>query len=128
MMLFLTSMNVSLQVFFLSVNFKVYGIQKINDDHFLLLVILISAILGALSKFVWGVLIDKYNFKYVISVCLSLGGIFTFTFCFVSSNKLLFLIWYTVITVCERGFLTIGAPALIKIFGLYIGTNLIPAY
>ena len=45
------------------------------------------------------------------------------TFPLVASNKLLFLIWYTVITICERGFLTVGPVILVILFGVEHGTN-----
>ena len=33
------------------------------------------------------------------------------------------MIWYTMITICERGFLTIGPPILIKLFGVDSGSH-----
>jgi hypothetical protein len=47
------------------------------------------------------------------------------TLSLISSYKFLFLLWYTFITVCERGFLTVGTPVLIKMYGVEIGTHVI---
>ena len=77
LLLLITSCNVSLQVFFISLNFKVYGTEKINDDHYLMTVLVVSQIVASLSKFVWGYAIDKMSFKLVLNFSLLLGGIFT---------------------------------------------------
>jgi hypothetical protein len=45
------------------------------------------------------------------------------TISLIATVKSLFLIWYTVITICERGFLTVGTPVLIKMYGVEIGTH-----
>lgn len=112
----------------MSLNFKVYGLLKINDDHFLMITLVVSSILAALSKFLWGYIIDKLSFKKVIIASLILGGGFTLSLPFVSEHRSTFMIWYTMITICERGFLTIGPPILIKLFGVDSGSHLIPFY
>ena len=78
-------MNVSMQVFFVSLNFKVYGNLKINDDHFLMSILVISSIIAAISKFIWGYLVDKYPYKLVLGFCLTIGGGFTMTWPYISS-------------------------------------------
>lgn len=87
-----------------------------------MLVLVVSSIVGAVSKFLWGYIIDKINYKTVIIISLVLGGIFTLILPFVSSDRFGFMVCYTMLTVCERGFLTIGPPILVKIFGIEHGT------
>ncbi len=76
-LLLLAATNVSLQVFFISLNFKVYGNQKIDDDYFLMSVLIVSQIIASISKFVWGYAVDNMSYKLVLIVSLALGGGFT---------------------------------------------------
>ena len=68
-------------------------------------------------------MIDVFHFKKVLVMSLFFGGLFTVTLPLVATNKLCFLIWYSIITVCERGFLTVGPPILIILYGLEDGTK-----
>lgn len=48
---------------FLSLNFKNYGITKINDDHFITLVGIMYLSSTSISSILWGLFADNIPFK-----------------------------------------------------------------
>ncbi|KAL4483010.1 hypothetical protein ABPG74_019036 [Tetrahymena malaccensis] len=111
---------------FISINFKTYGLTKINDDHFLTYIITFSTLISSISNIGWGYLVDKYNFKTVylrlIIVILAAG----FLFPIFSDSKLGFYIFFQILSASERGLYTIIGPGLVKIFGMKLGAELFP--
>ncbi|KAL4512575.1 hypothetical protein ABPG72_020412 [Tetrahymena utriculariae] len=111
---------------FISINFKTYGLTKINDDHFLTYIITFSTLISSISNIGWGYLVDKYNFKTVylrlILVILAAG----FLFPIFSDSKLGFYIFFQILSASERGLYTIIGPGLVKIFGMKLGAELFP--
>ncbi|EAS05631.2 MFS transporter (macronuclear) [Tetrahymena thermophila SB210] len=111
---------------FISINFKTYGLTKINDDHFLTYIITFSTLISSISNIGWGYLVDKYNFKLVylrlILVILAAG----FLFPIFSDSKIGFYIFFQILSASERGLYTIIGPGLVKIFGMKLGAELFP--
>lgn len=84
-------------------NQKAYGQEKIDNDKFLTLVGSISSVGNCLARIAWGILSDKFPFKYVILANLTLTMILTITMQFVNGIKILYLIWVFLVFFCFGG-------------------------
>ncbi|EGR30235.1 major facilitator superfamily protein, putative [Ichthyophthirius multifiliis] len=111
---------------FISLNYKTYGLTKINDDHFLTYLISITTIVSSLSNILWGYLVDRYQFRsvYIFLICIIL--ISGFIFPIISSNIFGFSIIYQILGSTERGLYTIIGPGLVQIYGIKLGSELFP--
>jgi MFS family permease len=118
MIIYLTIVASALNGFFLSLNFKNYGMTKINDDHFVSVVGMSYLTVTALGSMLWGLVADKMIFKYVYMIIMFIVGILTFTLPFVSEIKICFAIWILLIGVFNSGFAVLAGPLLIYYFGL----------
>ena len=58
LMIFYATFIVSIYGTFLNLNFKIYGLTKINNDKFLTEIAGINVLCGAISSIFWGILID----------------------------------------------------------------------
>ena len=102
--------------YFIANNYKDFGDDHINDDHFL-------SIIGAASsacagfRFTWAFLMQKYSFKFVYSIMLVLQIIVAMTLNWSVKNKYSYLIsiWLTIWI--EGGHFTILPTVLGKIYG-----------
>lgn len=104
---------ISLFALFLGINFKIYGLRKLGNDHLVMYTVTIATVIGSLSNLAWGRFLDKFNYKNVLLVLIFLTGIFAITLPMVSDSAVLFFLWFTAIGVCERGLYTIIGPILL---------------
>ena len=79
-----------------SLLFKNYGLENIPDDAFITFVGTIGAVTNGLSRGFWGVLVDKYQYKYVYGVLFLIQAGIGFTISLISSSKPLYLIWIAI--------------------------------
>ena len=109
--------------YFTATNFKAYGLSKISDDSFLTLVGSLSCVFNGGGRFFWGALSDKWNFKRVYFIILTIQIIEIATLRFVSEYKPLYLIWICVALLCEGGHFVIFPPLCLKVFGPQVGSR-----
>jgi len=102
-------------------NYKVYGLENINDDSFLTLVGSIGSATNGCSRAVWALLYDKFGFKKVYFCLLILQAVLAATLNFISSVKALYLIWYALIMGCEGGQIAMFPAVTAKVFGAKVG-------
>jgi len=109
---------------FLASSFKVYGSNKINDDHFLTVIGSFGSIANGCTRAVWALSFDKFGFKKVYFVLLSIQLILAPTLDLVAGSKTLFLIWYSLIMGCEGGHFAMFPSVTAKVFGLKNGPKI----
>jgi len=73
--------------------FKNYGLENINDDAFITTVGTIGSVMNGISRGFWGVLIDKFPYKYVFGSLMIIQIIIGFTISQIVEYKALYLIW-----------------------------------
>ncbi|EGR28666.1 major facilitator superfamily protein, putative [Ichthyophthirius multifiliis] len=123
-LIYFSSFFINFIFIFLSLNFKIYGLTKINNDLFLTYLATIASVLGSLSTIFWGFIVDKFTFVYIypnmilcliFSICL---------FPLLSSFKFLFALDFIIFSLVEKGIYTIVAPGLVQLFGMSVGAEL----
>lgn len=124
--IFLCSFFMSLYSFYLHVNFKSYGLNKINDDHFITIVGFLNGV-GALGgRIIFGHIHDKTTFQKLLLILEFFLAIFSITFPLVSDYAYLYAVWIVILAAIDGGIMCILGPGLIKIFGFEIGSKLYP--
>ena len=125
--LFLNALCAAMFSIFLSLNFKTYGLQKVNDDHFVTFLSFLNGLASAMGRLFWGCFLDRNRFKNIYVVLELLLAIFTFSFSWVSSFSIvLFALWIFITAFIEGGLVTVLGPGLCKIFGMTVGPQLYP--
>ena len=109
--------------YFTATNFKDYGLSKISDDSFLTLVGSLSCVFNGGGRFFWGALSDKWDFKRVYLIILSIQIVEVATLRFISEYKSAYLIWICVALLCEGGHFVIFPPLCLKVFGPQVGSR-----
>lgn len=61
--IFISTTFMNIEQIFLSLNFRAYGLMKLNDDHLVTSIINWNSIFGSISCIYWGYYIDKFSFK-----------------------------------------------------------------
>lgn len=115
----------------ISNNYKVYGLEKIEDDSFLTLVGSIGFICNAFSKLLWSNLFDRFGFKRVYSILIIVEVKFTSllyfilskaaivaTMNFISGTKILYLLWFGIAMATDAGQYAIMPAETAKVFGV----------
>ena len=110
----------------LGLNYKSYFLSKINEDFFITFVDLVALLASSFANILWGLLIDRMNFKILFIIIHFVSGIGAIALPFSATNKVLFFIVYVITMMFNKGALVITGPALIKIFGDDIGNQLFP--
>ncbi len=65
---------VMVMVMLIGINFKKYGLTKINDDYYLTLVSTFSQLISSITNLAWGYLLDYVSFKWMsIFFCFFTG-------------------------------------------------------
>ena len=126
LIIFLCSFFLSLYSFFLHINFKSYGLNKINDDHFITIVGFLNGVGAFGGRVLFGHILDKTNFQKLFFILELLLAIFSFTFPFISDHAYLYALWIIVLAGVDGGIMCIIGPGLIRIFGFEIGSKLYP--
>ncbi|KAM3137441.1 hypothetical protein pb186bvf_010414 [Paramecium bursaria] len=125
--------NIFLMYFFasffevtLGLNYKSYGLSKINNDQLLTWVDTCGIVVASLSNFLWGRLIDIYDFKQIFVKVFIAMGILAMLFPICIINQISFVIQYLTLSIVTKGAIVILGPGLLKIFGGDVGTQIIP--
>mmetsp|Transcript_36777 Transcript_36777/g.33006 ORF Transcript_36777/g.33006 Transcript_36777/m.33006 type:complete len:141 (-) Transcript_36777:288-710(-) len=106
---------------FMANNYKVYGLEQVNDDQFLTIVGSVGSITNGCSRAGWALALDKFGFRKVFFIVIIIQSIISATINAVSETKALYLIWYA-ITMCTEGGMFSMFPAITgKVFGARIG-------
>ncbi|CAI2366979.1 unnamed protein product [Moneuplotes crassus] len=113
----------SLYPYYLASNFKSFGMQEIDNDHFITIVGAIGAISNGASRLGWAVLSDYFGFKKVYLCLVILQIINAFTLTQVACYSMLYLVWIAVAFACLGGHFALFAPLSAKVFGGSIGST-----
>ena len=68
--MYFTGFLVAMNGTFITLNFKMYFLTKINDDSYLTFVASFNLLISSLSNAIWGPIADKYPFKYIYSLAM----------------------------------------------------------
>lgn len=82
--------------------------------------------IGAVFTILWGVVIDRCDFRAVYVGSISCFSVIAIGFVFVSGSKIMVSICYTLLQVFNSGIVICVGPALIKYYGLKLGEELFP--
>ena len=104
--------------------FKNYGLENIPNDVFITIVGTIGSIMNGLSRSFWGVLVDKYQYKYVYGTLLLVQAGLGFTMNLISSSRPLYLIWIGASFFCLGGNFSISPTILARIYGGKTGSKI----
>lgn len=91
-LIYVSTFFLSCFALFVNLNLKTYGLTKINDDHFLTIMVTVCTLISSISNLVWGFVIDSYNFRQVyltLIICILTAG---FLFPFFATNKFGFVL------------------------------------
>lgn len=110
--------------YFLSSNFKTYGLDKISDDSFLTLVGSLSSLFNGGGRLFWGIVFDKIDFKKTYSIILIIQILVLATMRFISDYKASYLIWVCIGLLCEGGHFVIFPPISLRVFGPNVGSKI----
>ena len=103
---------------FISSLYKVFGLSFIDDDQFLAVVGSVSAILNCAGRIVWGLIADRFGFKFSLVLQSALMTIFLSTFYATSVlGKPGFFVWVCVIFFCVGGDFSVFPTAMAVSFG-----------
>ena len=108
----------SMYGYFVAANYKNYGIVNIPDDRFLTLLGSLGALFNGSGRLLWGVILDRSNFKTVYTVLATLMALNAFTLYFVQENKGLYMIWVCSALLLEGGHFVLFPTLSIKVFFL----------
>lgn len=77
----------------------------------------VFAFLNGSSRFIWGLLFDKFNFKTLISINFCIQIIVSISISFISSNVYVYILENWLIAICISGCFTLLPPIFNKTFG-----------
>ena len=99
-------------------NFKNYGLKTINDDSFLTLAGSIGSAANGISRVLWGVSYDKFNFKKTFGGLIVIQIVLAATLELVNDIKPVYFIYVCLILVCNGGLFVIFPPLCSKVLFL----------
>jgi len=106
--------------FFIVTNYKVYGFNAIKDsatDVFLTFVGSMAMLSNSVWRIFWGALFDRFGFKLLFRIMITIQLICIGTFSMIAFNKYLFMIWILTFMVCEGGYFCIFPAYSISNYG-----------
>ena len=101
---------------FVVTNYKSYGLDNGLSENLLTLIGSLGAIFNAI-RFVWSALLDKFSYKLVYGVLLTLQIIFGILIVLCRKSPVLYSVSYCVLMLCEGGHFTILPNITKQIFG-----------
>ena len=105
-------------VSFIATLFKVFGLTFIDDDQFLATVGSMSAVLNCAGRIVWGLVADKFSYRFALVSQSGIMTMFLLTFYATSAvGKPMFFIWVCVIFFCVGGVFSLYPTAIAHSFG-----------
>ena len=109
---------------FLAANFKNLGILRISDDNFLNFVGSVGAISNGSGRIIWGIIMDKWEFKKTYVFILIIQIFESFSLIFIMQYQFLYMIWVGIAFFCLGGHMVIFPAFCIKHFGTKIGPKI----
>jgi len=92
--------------FFMVNNFKTYPENTdhpaLNDDHYLTSVGSAASVFNA-SRFIWSGALDRFSYKKVYGVLLTIQIVTSATIPLISDSKVLYAMWVCLALFCEGG-------------------------
>ena len=108
----------------ISVNYKTYMKGKILDDRYLTMIGAFGAVACSLSRYVWGMILEKETFK-IIYYCLAiLNCVLAFSIIYVKDVKELYFLYVLLSYIVYGGHLGIFPAVASKIFGMRYGPQI----
>ena len=98
--------------------FKSFGMYHINSDNFLTIVGSVGSVFSG-TRFLFSYLIDLYSYKFSYAIVLTINILFGFTLVLVCDNKVLYLIWISMLSWASGAHFTLIPTVIAKIFGPY---------
>ena len=110
---------------YLMMNFKIIYMPIVGDDHFLSYASMICSIVSIFGAFLWGCLGDAKGVHFTILVLsvLDFGGKIFSDF---AKEKPAIVVMVVLIGLISKSMMTIAGPGFVEIFGLKLGTELLP--
>ena len=105
--------------FIVTYNYKFFGEDFIEDDHFVTLVGSAASIFGVIGRLFWGITADYLSYTFVLTFASGILTAFILTFyaCTVV-GKVMFLIWMCVIFFSYAGLISVYPVAIGRAYGL----------
>lgn len=110
---------------YLNINFKSFSLTRLNNDYYVTTLYLLNMICGGLGRFFWGFMVDKYDFKKIFILLEIMVFVNASLFPFMRNN-FLFCFFIFCIAFFDGGLISIMGPGLITIYGLNVGSKLLP--
>lgn len=108
----------------LNSNYKYYGIDHIQSDSYYALVAAASSFANAISRFIWGYLLDFFPFKNLVLTNLFIQLFLDIIVRFVVKIKLLYLACVFAAFFCYGGYPCMMPTIHANIYGVSTGTKL----
>lgn len=70
----------------LAINYKKYGLSKVNDDYYLTFVVIIAMLVSSLTNMIWGCILDGFSYKWMSIISILLSGVMSLIFPIVASQ------------------------------------------
>ena len=124
-LLWLMFMSNGMAVLFTATLYKFFGTSVVNDDHFLAIVGSVAAVFNCLGRICWGLLADRFSYKFALVLLTGTFTIFTLTFyACILGGKVMFFIWVCIIFFCIGGVFSLFPTSIGRAFGLkYVAIN-----
>jgi len=99
-------------------SYKTFGqsVPNLNADHYLSTVSSVSALFNA-ARFVWSGALDKYNFKLVYGVLVTMEAALAFGVWFESKSRISYAVMVCLVLFCIGGHFALFPNVLKQIFG-----------
>jgi len=80
----------------LSAVYKNYGLENNPDDQFMTIVGTVGSIANGVSRNVWAIMLDKFQYKHIFSILLCIQIAIGFTMELIVPNKVLYMLWVAI--------------------------------
>ena len=101
-----------------------FGNRNNISQTYLYITGFLFSIVNGLSRFIWGIFMDKFGFKKLMFIITIIEIIVGLSLYFIIEFGILFIIELILVSLCIGGTFTILTPIFIQIFGLYVGPEL----
>ena len=101
-----------------------FGNRNNISQTYLYITAFLFSIVNGLSRFIWGIFMDKFGFKKLMFIITIIEIIVGLSLYFIIEFGILFIIELILVSLCIGGTFTILTPIFIQIFGLYVGPEL----
>lgn len=116
-MLFISAFCSSACGLYMAGAYKAFGNTKIDNDDFLAVVGSISSIFNGCFRFVWASIMDKTSFRSTYTILLCIQIFLLSTLYYIASIDALFLLWISMIMMCEGGHFSLFPTVFANLFG-----------